>query len=76
MQDWPLTFIPAYGRDYTSKAALLADWNSGKDFMDARSGKYVNNQDCPEGQHTFRYANCRKFTMITIKKIGRVGVGI
>ena len=24
--------IPAYGRDYTSKRAVLADWNKGKDF--------------------------------------------
>lgn len=24
--------VPAYGRDYTSKAKLMADWESGKDF--------------------------------------------
>ena len=27
-----LTVIPAYGRDYKSKKALLADWHNGKDF--------------------------------------------
>ena len=25
--------IPAYGRDYKSKAAVLADLNAGKDFL-------------------------------------------
>lgn len=25
--------VPAMGRDYRSKAALLKDWNEGKDFM-------------------------------------------
>jgi len=30
------TLVPAYGRDYKSKAAALADWNAGKDF-DLRS---------------------------------------
>lgn len=28
-----LTLVPAYGRDYKSKAALLADWEAGKDFL-------------------------------------------
>ena len=27
-----LTLQPAYGRDYKSKAAVLADWNDNKDF--------------------------------------------
>jgi hypothetical protein len=27
-----LTITPRYGRDYTSKAAVIADWNDGKDF--------------------------------------------
>lgn len=28
-----ITVSPAYGRDYKSKAAALADWNDGKDFI-------------------------------------------
>lgn len=28
-----LTLVPAYGRDYKSKRALLEDWEAGKDFM-------------------------------------------
>ena len=27
-----LTAYPAYGRDYKSRAALIADWEIGKDF--------------------------------------------
>ena len=27
------TLVPAYGRDYKSKAAVLADWEAGKDFL-------------------------------------------
>lgn len=27
------TLTPAYGRDYKSRAAVLADLNAGKDFM-------------------------------------------
>lgn len=27
------TILPAYGRDYKSKAAVLADWQQGKDFQ-------------------------------------------
>ncbi len=26
------SLVPAYGRDYKSKAAFLKDWNEGKDF--------------------------------------------
>jgi hypothetical protein len=27
-----LTLTPRYGRDYPSKAAVINDWNDGKDF--------------------------------------------
>lgn len=27
-----VTLVPAYGRDYKSKATLLADWTAGLDF--------------------------------------------
>lgn len=40
-----MTLIPAYGRDYTSKAKMLADWNADKDFLDALSGRAINRQD-------------------------------
>lgn len=45
-----LTLVPAYGRDYKSKASVLEDWNANKDFiiMDISSpwdGKPANKQD-------------------------------
>ena len=28
-----ITLVPAYGRDYNSRAVALADFNDGKDFV-------------------------------------------
>ena len=44
-----MTLTPAYGRDYTSKAKVIADFNSEKDFiiadiMHPYSGSYCNKQ--------------------------------
>lgn len=33
---------PAYGRVYTSKRAVLADYNAGKDFISQPDGRYAN----------------------------------
>ena len=46
-----MTLIPSHGRDYTSKAKVLADWNSGKDFTIADmsspdDGRYINLAFC------------------------------
>jgi len=40
-----ITAVPAYGRDYRSIAAVLADWNAGKDFQDAVTGQYLSIRD-------------------------------
>ena len=40
-----MTVIPAYGRDYKSKKAVLADWRAGKDFMCAVTGSYLSIRD-------------------------------
>lgn len=40
-----ITACPAYGRDYNSKAACLADWLDGKDFRCAVSGRYLSIRD-------------------------------
>jgi len=39
--------VPAYGRDYRSKKAVLADWEAGKDFVirDYRGDMYINKAD-------------------------------
>ena len=46
-----MTLTPAYGRDYTTKKAVLADWNANKDFTIANifnryDGKQINITDC------------------------------
>lgn len=53
----------AYGRDYKSKAAAVADWDAGKDFVirsfGPDSGRYVN-KPAVAGSVNIRYANDRK----------------
>ncbi len=45
-----LTAVPAYGRDYRTKAEVLAAWNAGRDFRITAphaGGTYVNKDDLP-----------------------------
>ena len=47
------TVTPAYGRDYKSKKAALADWNANEDFIindmsNRWDGKPVNKQGAEE----------------------------
>lgn len=62
-----LQVIPAYGRDYKSRAAVLEDWASGKDFqivgVHPDAGRYVNRDD-HSGPVTVRYGKLRKVTVI------------
>ena len=39
-----LPLMPAYGRDYSSLAALKKDYNANKDFI-TPSGSYTNKSD-------------------------------
>ena len=61
-----MTLTPAYGRDYKSAAAAVADLQSGKDFLLAdRSspwdGKPINKRDIPAGTTVrIRFAGLRK----------------
>ncbi len=59
------TLIPAYGRDYKSKAAVLRDYQAGKDFRLAdafhgRSGAYCSIRDFPDTPVKIRYAKLRR----------------
>ena len=48
-----LTLIPAYGRDYSSRAEAVADWLADKDFEDASwdaTGRYVNRPQVADGE--------------------------
>lgn len=58
--------IPAYGRDYRSKTAVLADWTAGKDFRDAMTGQYLSRRDV-EGhplQVWVRYSRLTKLVRV------------
>lgn len=60
-----LTLVPAYGRDYKSKASLMADWNADKDFRAVGFGQsgYINRSqwlDMPAASIEFRYDKTRK----------------
>lgn len=70
-----VTLHPAYGRDYTSKSAILADLNSGKDFMtiDPWGSQYINAEDLKNAeinQVVVRYNNQRKVTTLKRGKDG------
>ena len=65
------TVTPAYGRDYKSKKAALAEWNSNEDFIindisNRWDGKPVNKQGAEEGKLSImiRYDQLRKITKV------------
>jgi len=45
-----VSMVPAYGRDYKSKKALLEDWNAGKDFQlqTIHDNRYTSIRDVEE----------------------------
>jgi len=64
------TLTPAYGRDYKSQAALLADIEANKDFVlnDVSSryhGRYCSPSDFPGESVQYRYAKLRKVMVYT-----------
>ena len=69
-----MTLIPAYGRDYKSKAAVLKDWNANKDFIIAdmfhhADGKPTNKADLVnmgEATATVRYSKLTKLLVIRL----------
>lgn len=67
-----MTLIPAYGRDYKSKKAVLTDWNDDRDFIIASfshpdDGRYINRpQFNPGDQITIRYSGLRKLLVFTV----------
>jgi hypothetical protein len=68
-----LTLIPAYGRDYKSKAAVLADLAANKDFTIATygpdDGRYVNAEQIQGQRVTVRYSGLRKVAVVTVPKV-------
>ena len=58
-----MTIVGAYGRDYKSKAAALADWNAGKDFK-VYGGPAINKEDADRAGVTVRI-RYKALTMVT-----------
>lgn len=56
--------VPAYGRDYKSKAAVLKDWNDGKDFQDAVTGAYLSIRDNVPAEVWIRYDKRTKIVRV------------
>ena len=71
-----LTLVPSYGRDYTSKAKVKADWEAGKDFTinsfgHPDDGRQINKQDAEREGGTFniRYKKLTQICVIKVKKV-------
>lgn len=64
------TLTPAYGRDYSKAADVIAAFNSGKDFSLAslfHGGGYVSKSDFANGDKVFlRYSKLRKVAAATV----------
>lgn len=62
------TVSGAYGRDYKSKVAMLADWEAGKDFICHPSGQYCSTRDFgPGAKIRMRYKKLREVFIHTQK---------
>ncbi len=64
------TLLPAYGRDYKSKKAVLVDFNKGKDFVliDRLRSTYANKQDLQGQTVKIRYDKNTKIIVHTVGK--------
>ena len=72
------TLTPAYGRDYPSKAAAVADFTEGKDFVlnDASSphdGRYINVQGARAAGWATVNLRYKRLTRVAVVKVPRGG---
>jgi len=69
-----LTLLPAYGRDYKSKKAIINDLNALKDFIVSHTGQYINKPQFKDHNiisFNVRYNNQLKITNINIKDLNK-----
>ena len=67
-----ITLLPAYGRDYKSKKAIIDDLNNNKDFLESTSLKAINKQQFKElniSSFNVRYDQQRKIINIKINDL-------
>jgi hypothetical protein len=70
-----MTVVPAYGRDYKTKNAVMEAWNSNRDFLvsdffDKYDGKPINLEDALKaGVRTvnIRYCHLTKLAVIAVQ---------
>jgi len=65
-----LTLAPAYGRDYSSKRAVIEDLNADKDFRCSVTGRYANRNDLQQNsveRFFVRYGKLRKVMAVTLR---------
>lgn len=76
-----ITVVPAYGRDYKSKAAVQADWDANKDFticdvLSRYDGSKINKPDAHGISIRVRYDGSRKVAWLQNEpKAGKVKKG-
>ena len=70
-----LTLVPAFGRDYSSKKALLEDWKQNKDFLvsdisckwDGKPANKADIESCGEySQVKIRFKKLADFVIIKV----------
>ena len=65
-----MTLLPAYGRDYKSKKAVLADFNNGLDFVMAATGQYCSIRDAAQFKNvSLRYNKHRSIVCLVKNNI-------
>lgn len=72
-----ITLLPAYGRDYTSRKAVIADLLAGKDFIIAdlfnpHDGRYASIVELREDNYSvlnIRYKNKRQVAVIKMSQL-------
>jgi hypothetical protein len=67
-----MTLTPAYGRDYKSKAEVLADFDGDKDFVVAdimSGGGYTNKADLIKQGITEVNIRYKRLTQVLVHKI-------
>lgn len=64
-----ITLIPAYGRDYKSKKAIIADLDNNLDFILASSGQYINKSQLIEANMLNINVRYSRLTKIAVLKL-------
>jgi hypothetical protein len=68
-----LTLVPAYGRDYKSKAAVIADWEADKDFeaVGITGSGYINRAQAIGDKITEVTIRYKRLTQLVIVKVSK-----